>query len=101
MRRIVGLVLVFSVLVLASCAEQPRPQDPDPEIRIERSESSKSATLTVRYFYHRSDSANNCNARIVLDTPEKLQHYKAQTLFLLSQIEEAEKRMKVNEQDPK
>lgn len=99
MRRILPFLVVVSAgLALTGCEATPRPAPPQPEIRIERTESATDGvSLAVRYLYHTSDSASNCQARVVLDSPEKLQQYKKQVMFLLNQIEDAEKRMNVHE----
>lgn len=96
MRRILTFLVVVSAgLALTGCEAAPRPAPPQPEIRVERSEStSDGVSITVRYLNH--ETGNNY-AHTVLNNPEKLQQYKKQVSFLLTQIEDAEKRMTVHE----
>lgn len=98
MRRIVTLA-VLGVCLVGCGPQAERPAPPLPQIKVERAEAPGSGVnVTVRFLNHQS-GRDGCY--VVLDTPEKLQNYKVQTAFLLSQLEEAEKRMNVNEQPKK
>ncbi len=85
--------------VFVGCGpSEPRPAPPAPEIRVERSESSGRG-VTVKVHYSHQDGGSS--SMVTLDSPEKLQEYKKQVSFLLTQLEEAEKRMQVHEPQPK
>jgi hypothetical protein len=97
MRRI--LCLLFATIFAASVGchpEQAPPPPPQPEIRVERAETADGVSLTIKYKNH--PYGQNEHPKTVIDTPEKLTNYKRQVQFLLSQLEEAEKRMSVHEQ---
>jgi hypothetical protein len=93
---VVLLVMALTVL-MPGCGPTQRPAAPEPEIKVERTETTNGASIIVRYVNHDMDSAGNVRARVVLDSPEKLQQYKKQVLFLLNQLDEAEKRSNVHE----
>lgn len=99
MKRFI-LTVGLCLFLTAGCGPQgERPAPPLPQIKVERAEAPGSGVnVTVRFLNHQS-GRDGCY--VVLDTPEKLQNYKVQTAFLLSQLEEAEKRMTVNEQPKK
>jgi len=65
------------------------------QVKVERIERNNSSSLKVTYENH---SSNNGTPYVELQSQEQLKAYKQQLQFLLSQIEEAEKRMDQNEQ---
>lgn len=98
--RIALSLWLLSCVFLIGCADSQRREPPQPEIKVERSETASSAYVKVIYENH--DTGHRDGTRhVVLDTPEKLRHYKKQVMFLLSQLEETEKRMQVSEQESK
>jgi len=97
------LLLVFlGMLGCESSPPTPPPPPPKPTIRVERQEDVNGVVLIIWYDDHHRDHLGNHNytgpyARFCVSNKEELQEYKRQLEFLLSQIEEVEKRMTVHE----
>lgn len=88
------LIAVLALgLFMVGC--QPTTQR-QPAVKVDRVERNNSATLKITYENH--SGGGNCTPYVELQTLEQLRAYKDQLKFLLSQIEEAEKRMDQNEQ---
>lgn len=99
MRRILSLVALLSLVFLTGCPSEPRqkPPPPQPEIKVERSERTGAVVVTVYYLNH--NRQQNCgNSYATVSTLEEIRAYKKQAEFLVSQLDEAEKRMATNEQ---
>lgn len=100
------LLFAFLSLVLCGCPPQKRlvpPPPPQPEILVVLQEGAEqNVVIEVQYLNHDRNRAfdNNPSFVIIKDLPT-LKHYKKQATFLLSQLEEAEKRMQVKEQLPR
>lgn len=94
-------LLFFALLMVFGCTENGtrKKLEPQPEIKVERNETTSAVSITVSYINH-SNPHNSRVSYVTIDTPEKLNQYRKQAEFLLSQLDEAEKRMKIREDQP-
>lgn len=103
---VIGLALLFIVVGCASKNQQPVPPPPEPTVRVERQEDVNGVKLTIWFDNHNRDHYGNNRwsepySSFTLNDKEKLEKYKKQLEFAISQIEEVEKRMNVHEPEAK
>ncbi len=99
----------FALAMMSGCAQpnqQPAPPPPEPTVRVERQEDVNGVKLTIWFDNHNRTHHGNGRysepfATFTLDDKEKLEKYKKQLEFAISQIEEVEKRMNVHEPEAK
>jgi len=95
MRKVLSLLFLALVVAFSCAASGCKQERKSPVVKVERVERSGTASLKITYENH---SSNNGTPYVDLHGPEEVRAYKQQLQFLLSQIEEAEKRMDQNEQ---
>ena len=108
--RLSGILFLFVVSVVAmisGCEPQSRtprpapPPPPKPVIIVESSDSQQQTAITVYYKSHTQirniDGSSWGLPHVVLDTPEKIQHYRKEVEFLSRSLEEAERKMTIHE----
>lgn len=105
-RHELALILFFGLVLVIGCdgvkfPKQPAPPPPpQPTILVinELTEDPGSSVVRIEYYNH--NYTESCRCYTTINDIEKLQHYKKQAKFLLEQLEEAEKRMQIQEQTP-
>ena len=102
MKRTVTILFV-SLLTLACLTGCPAPverKEPIPQITVDRTETTDGVTVRIRYEVINKPQGHS-DSSFTLNNLKSLQDYKQKVSFLLNQLDEAEKRMKVREQSEK
>jgi hypothetical protein len=95
MKKIILALALIGLCLCSTTGCDKKSAAKQPQVKVERVERNNSSSLKVSYENH---SCNNYGHYTELQSLEQLRAYKTQVQFLLSQIEEAEKRMDQNEQ---
>lgn len=101
---IVFLTTVSVIAMLGGCGDPPsRPTPPPPSmptIKVEQQETNQNTTLVVIYLNHERDSYGNgrySEPYVKINKLDNLRAYKKEVEFLLSRIDDTEKKMLIHE----
>lgn len=84
-------IVLITLLCVCGCNKAAR----EPKIEIEGHDTTEWSEISISYHNHRHN--NNGVPHVTLGSPEELEQYKEQISFLLKQLEEAERKMKIHE----
>lgn len=96
MNRLILVLLIFCIGCPKPAPKPTPPPPPAPLIQCDLYENVDGIEIKVNYFYHYNN--NKAWVNVDLKNLEEVQKYKKQVEFLLTQLEDFEKRMTIHEQ---
>lgn len=99
-RTLIAVAVSLLAVCLTGCPAPVVKKEEIPQITVDRTETTDGVTVRIRYEVLNKPEGHS-NSVFTLTDLKSLQDYKQKVSFLLNQLEEAEKRMKVREQSEK